>query len=81
MKRALNSSNQSNEKATNKRAATAAMRGKNKPMPQAKEMKAHTYASTSRAGRLLDTGCHTGAKSPLIRPSNPTAIIVAAKTA
>src|SRR4051794_31910625 len=60
MKRALKARNHINKEATSTRAATAAMRGKNRPMPQARETKAHTYARTSRAGRLFDTGCHIG---------------------
>ena len=50
-------------------------------MPDPREMKAQRYASASRAGTHLGTGCQTWTKSPLLRPMTPSQIMIAAKKA
>src|SRR5258705_876791 len=63
------------------RAATAAVRRHSRPIPDAREMKAQRYASASRAGTHLGTGCPTWPKVPLLRPITPSQIRTAAKQA
>ena len=59
----------------------AATRFQSSPRPDASGMKAQRYISVVRTSTPLGTGCHIGAKLPLIRPRAPKAIMVAAKAA
>jgi hypothetical protein len=77
----LSASSQTMSDAKTTRAATAAVRCQSRPIPDAKEMKAQRYASASRAGTHLGTGCQTGTKVPLLRPMAPSQIMAAAKKA
>src|SRR6266481_9105935 len=77
----LRTSSQIRSDAKITRAATAAVRRQSRPIPVAREMKAQRYASASRAGTHLGTGCQTWTKVPLLRPMAPSQIRTAARQA
>src|SRR5205823_5308298 len=62
--RTLHISNHRTSEASSTRAAKPAVRRHSRPMPDASESRAQRYASTSRAGAPLGTGCHTVVNSP-----------------